>query len=58
LRSKESLKIFASIYAILTEEIWRQQLELKKKPLYINWPEMKPFNAALIADFENNGDNF
>jgi valyl-tRNA synthetase len=39
----------------LTEEIWQILAPRTKEEALIvsTWPEMKPFNAVLIADFEN-----
>jgi valyl-tRNA synthetase len=39
----------------LTEEIWQILAERTTAEALIvsTWPEMKPFNASLIADFEN-----
>ena len=39
----------------LTEEIWHLIADRTKEEALIvsTWPEIKPFNAQLIADFEN-----
>jgi valyl-tRNA synthetase len=38
----------------LTEEIWQILARTTAEALIVStWPEMKPFNASLIADFEN-----
>jgi valyl-tRNA synthetase len=38
----------------LTEEIWQILAERTTAEAFVStWPEMKPFNASLIADFEN-----
>jgi valyl-tRNA synthetase len=40
----------------LTEEIWQILAENSEEALIVStWPELKPFNANLIADFENAG---
>jgi valyl-tRNA synthetase len=38
----------------LTEEIWQILPRTKEEALIVStWPEMKPFNANLISDFES-----
>jgi valyl-tRNA synthetase len=52
---ENNMKLLHSFMPFLTEEIW--QLLAKRTPeealIVSTWPEMKPFNAQLIADFEN-----
>jgi valyl-tRNA synthetase len=52
---ENNLKLLHPFMPFLTEEIW-QILEnrTKEEALIVStWPTMKPFNASLIADFDN-----
>jgi valyl-tRNA synthetase len=52
---ENNMKLLHPFMPFLTEEIW--QLLDKRTPeealIVSTWPEMKPFNAQLITDFEN-----
>jgi valyl-tRNA synthetase len=52
---ENNMKLLHPFMPFLTEEIWH--LLAKRTPeealIVSTWPEMKPFNAQLIADFEN-----
>ena len=52
---ENNMKLLHPFMPFLTEEIW--QLLAKRTPeealIVSTWPEMKPFNAQLITDFEN-----
>lgn len=52
---ENNLKLLHPFMPFLTEEIWQILAPRTKEEALIvsTWPEMKPFNAALIADFEN-----
>ncbi|MBC5839310.1 valine--tRNA ligase [Flavobacterium muglaense] len=52
---ENNLKLLHPFMPFLTEEIWQIVAPRTKEEALIvsTWPEMKPFNAALIADFEN-----
>jgi valyl-tRNA synthetase len=52
---ESNLKLLHPFMPFLTEEIWQFiAVRTKEEALIVSiWPEMKPFNAALIADFEN-----
>jgi valyl-tRNA synthetase len=52
---ENNLKLLHPFMPFLTEEIWQILApRVKEEALIVStWPEMKPFNAALIADFEN-----
>jgi len=52
---ENNMKLLHPFMPFLTEEIW--QLLAERTPdealIVSTWPEMKPFNAQLITDFEN-----
>jgi valyl-tRNA synthetase len=52
---ENNMKLLHPFMPFLTEEIW--QLLAERTPaealIVSTWPEIKPFNAQLIADFEN-----
>ena len=52
---ENNLKLLHPFMPFLTEEIWQFIAHRTKEEALIvaTWPEMKPFDAALIADFEN-----
>tara|TARA_R110002033_G_scaffold2792_12_gene17993 strand:+ start:1702 stop:4359 length:2658 start_codon:yes stop_codon:yes gene_type:complete len=52
---ENNLKLLHPFMPFLTEEIWQILAPRTKEEALIvsTWPEMKPFDAALIADFEN-----
>jgi len=52
---ENNLKLLHPFMPFLTEEIWQFIAPRTKEEALIvaTWPEMKPFDAALIADFEN-----
>ena len=52
---ENNLKLLHPFMPFLTEEIWQILAERTTEEALIvsTWPEMKPFNAGLIADFEN-----
>lgn len=52
---ENNLKLLHPFMPFLTEEIWQILAPRTKEEALIisTWPEMKPFNTALIADFEN-----
>jgi valyl-tRNA synthetase len=52
---ENNLKLLHPFMPFLTEEIWQILAPRTKREALIvsTWPEMKPFNTALIADFEN-----
>jgi valyl-tRNA synthetase len=52
---ENNLKLLHPFMPFLTEDIWQILAPRTKEEALIvsTWPEMKPFNAALIADFEN-----
>ena len=52
---ENNLKLLHPFMPFLTEEIWQLLAERRTEEALIvsTWPEMKPFNARLIADFEN-----
>ncbi|OCB78386.1 valine--tRNA ligase [Flavobacterium crassostreae] len=52
---ENNLKLLHPFMPFLTEEIWQMLAPRTKEEALIvsTWPEMKPFNAALITDFEN-----
>jgi valyl-tRNA synthetase len=52
---ENNLKLLHPFMPFLTEEIWQLLAERTPKEALIvsTWPEMKPFNAQLITDFEN-----
>ncbi|CAM4138639.1 valine--tRNA ligase [Flavobacterium sinopsychrotolerans] len=52
---ENNLKLLHPFMPFLTEEIWQILAERTPEEALIvsTWPEMKPFNAALIADFDN-----
>jgi valyl-tRNA synthetase len=52
---ENNLKLLNPFMPFLTEEIWHLIKERKTEEALIvaTWPEMKPFNAALISDFDN-----
>ena len=52
---ENNLKLLHPFMPFLTEEIWQIIAERRTEEALIvsTWPEMKPFNARLIADFEN-----
>ena len=49
------MKLLHPFMPFLTEEIWHLIADRTKEEALIvsTWPEIKPFNAQLIADFEN-----
>ncbi|MGL2987513.1 valine--tRNA ligase [Flavobacterium sp. RSSA_27] len=52
---ENNMKLLHPFMPFLTEEIWHLIADRTKEEALIvsTWPEIKPFNAALIADFEN-----
>ena len=52
---ENNLKLLHPFMPFLTEEIWHSIAErTPSEALIVSiWPEIKPFNASLIADFEN-----
>jgi len=52
---ENNLKLLHPFMPFLTEEIWQILAPRTKEEALIvsTWPEIKPFNANLIADFEN-----
>jgi valyl-tRNA synthetase len=52
---ENNLKLLHPFMPFLTEEIWQHIAERSTDEALIvsTWPEIKPFNAQLIADFEN-----
>jgi len=52
---ENNVKLLHPFMPFLTEEIWQILAERTAEEALIvsKWPEMKPFNAAIIADFEN-----
>ncbi|MFT5715022.1 MAG: valyl-tRNA synthetase [Flavobacterium sp.] len=52
---ENNLKVLHPFMPFLTEEIWQILAPRTKEEALIvsTWPEMKPFNANLISDFEN-----
>ncbi|CAM2954251.1 valine--tRNA ligase [Flavobacterium frigoris] len=52
---ENNLKVLHPFMPFLTEEIWQILAERTPEEALIvsTWPELKPFDAALIADFEN-----
>jgi valyl-tRNA synthetase len=52
---ENNLKVLHPFMPFLTEEIWQILAPRTKEEALIvsNWPEMKPFNANLISDFES-----
>jgi valyl-tRNA synthetase len=52
---ENNLKLLHPFMPFLTEEIWQILTERSPEEALIvsTWPEIKPFNANLIADFEN-----
>ena len=52
---ENNLKLLHPFMPFLTEEIWQILAERTTAEALIvsTWPEMKPFNISLIADFEN-----
>jgi valyl-tRNA synthetase len=52
---ENNLKLLHPFMPFLTEEIWQLLSERTTEEALIvsNWPEIKPFNSQLIADFEN-----
>ena len=52
---ENNLKLLHPFMPFLTEEIWQILAErTTEEALIVSiWPEIKPFNAAIIADFEN-----
>ena len=52
---ENNLKLLHPFMPFLTEEIWQIIAERRTEEALIvsTWPEMKPFNARLIADLEN-----
>ena len=52
---ENNLKLLHPFMPFLTEEIWQLLDERTKEEALIvsTWPTMKPFNASLIADFDN-----
>jgi len=52
---ESNLKLLHPFMPFLTEEIWHLIAERTPEEALIvsTWPELKPFNASLIADFEN-----
>jgi valyl-tRNA synthetase len=52
---ENNLKLLHPFMPFLTEEIWQILAERSTEEALIvsTWPELKPFNAGLIADFEN-----
>jgi valyl-tRNA synthetase len=52
---ENNLKVLHPFMPFLTEEIWQILAPRTKEEALIvaTWPEMKPFNASLISDFES-----
>jgi len=52
---ENNLKVLHPFMPFLTEEIWQIIAERTAEEALIvsTWPEMKPFNSVIIADFEN-----
>jgi valyl-tRNA synthetase len=52
---ENNMKLLHPFMPFLTEEIWQLLAERTPEEALIvsTWPEMKPFNAQLITDFEN-----
>jgi valyl-tRNA synthetase len=52
---ENNLKLLHPFMPFLTEEIWQHIAERTTEEALIvsTWPEIKPFNAQLITDFEN-----
>jgi valyl-tRNA synthetase len=52
---ENNLKVLHPFMPFLTEEIWQILAPRRKEEALIvsTWPEMKPFNANLISDFES-----
>jgi valyl-tRNA synthetase len=52
---ENNLKLLHPFMPFLTEEIWQLLAERTKEEALIvsTWPTMKPFNANMIADFDN-----
>ena len=52
---ENNLKVLHPFMPFLTEEIWQMLSSRTKEEALIvsTWPELKPFNANLISDFEN-----
>jgi valyl-tRNA synthetase len=52
---ENNLKLLHPFMPFLTEEIWQiiKERSTKEALIVSTWPEMKPFNASLISDFEN-----
>ena len=52
---ENNLKLLHPFMPFLTEEIWQIIAERNTEEALIvsTWPEIKPFNASLISDFEN-----
>ncbi|CAM2860057.1 valyl-tRNA synthetase [Flavobacterium succinicans] len=52
---ENNMKLLHPFMPFLTEEIWHLIADRTKEEALIvsTWPEIKPFNSALIADFEN-----
>jgi valyl-tRNA synthetase len=52
---ENNLKVLHPFMPFLTEEIWQILAErIPEEALIVStWPELKPFNATLISDFEN-----
>ncbi|WP_396171134.1 valine--tRNA ligase [Flavobacterium sp.] len=52
---ENNMKLLHPFMPFLTEEIWQLLAERTPEEALIvsTWPEMKPFNAQLIANFEN-----
>jgi valyl-tRNA synthetase len=52
---ENNLKVLHPFMPFLTEEIWQILASRSKEEALIvsTWPEMKPFNASLISDFES-----
>ncbi len=52
---ENNLKLLNPFMPFLTEEIWQiiKERSVEEALIVSSWPEMKPFNANLISDFEN-----
>ena len=52
---ENNMKLLHPFMPFLTEEIWQLLAERNPEEALIvsTWPQMKPFNAQLISDFEN-----
>jgi valyl-tRNA synthetase len=52
---ENNMKLLHPFMPFLTEEIWQLLAERRPEEALIvsTWPEIKPFNAQLISDFEN-----